>query len=113
MEAGTTECSSPSSKKAKVYKEKNSVKSGNLDGEVSVVASIIRNNMNEEGSFSEISEDGIEILSRSGNNSMGDYPHARHMCPYTKFSEKGSDENLLHCRLCFCYVCDTKVYISP
>jgi hypothetical protein len=97
-----SENNSPSPKKMKKMKD-----DCEEDDDVTEVANVIRQNMNS--SFSEVSVDGIEILSRSGSNSLGDYPHGRHICPYMSFNKDGSEDNLLFCPQCYCYVCDIKV----
>jgi hypothetical protein len=98
-----SENNSPSPKKMKKMKD-----DCEEDDDVTEVANVIRQNMNDS-SFSEVSVDGIEILSRSGSNSFGDYPHGRHICPYMSFNKDGSEDNLLFCPQCYCYVCDIKV----
>ena len=53
-------------------------------------------------------EEDIEMVGRTGCNSLGDFPHPRYICPtYTFVKGKHASHNTPHCAKCFCYVCDS------
>jgi hypothetical protein len=53
-------------------------------------------------------DDEVQIPGSNGDNALADYPHARTDCVVYKFdsSTRRSDSNKLHCKNCYCFVCD-------
>ncbi|CAN8248234.1 unnamed protein product [Cochlearia groenlandica] len=45
----------------------------------------------------------LAIIHEKGQVACRDYPHPRHLCLNYPF---GSTPNVLHCDMCYCYVCD-------
>jgi hypothetical protein len=54
-------------------------------------------------------DEELAVVGRTGANSLGDYPHPRHVCPSKPFVKGGSvTQNTPVCVQCYCYVCDLK-----
>ena len=53
------------------------------------------------------SDEELQVVGRTGCNSLGDFPHPRHICPARAFVQGGATaQNAAFCAKCFCYVCD-------
>lgn len=61
----------------------------------------------------EVDEDGVVIVGRTGQNSVEDFPHARHECGVHPFTPGNADKNEVVCPNCWCFVCDKKVAECP
>ncbi|KAJ4835649.1 hypothetical protein Tsubulata_015326 [Turnera subulata] len=49
-------------------------------------------------------EEDISLVAEKGQVACRDYPHSRHLCVKYPF---GTTDHEQHCKLCYCYVCDT------
>ncbi|CAH2077754.1 unnamed protein product [Thlaspi arvense] len=49
------------------------------------------------------SDNDVAIIHEKGQVACRDFPHPRHLCLKYPF---GSTNHALHCKQCFCYVCD-------
>mmetsp|Transcript_37272 Transcript_37272/g.83462 ORF Transcript_37272/g.83462 Transcript_37272/m.83462 type:complete len:200 (+) Transcript_37272:248-847(+) len=59
-------------------------------------------------------DEEIAMVGRTGQNSLGDFPHPRHDCPSKPFTRHGSaGQNRPVCDNCFCFVCDLKADECP
>lgn len=56
-----------------------------------------------EESDSASADKEVSILAEKGQVACRDYPHSRHMCATHPFK---STPHELHCKMCYCYICD-------
>eukprot|EP00980_Cylindrotheca_fusiformis_P023927 scaffold11212_cov121-Cylindrotheca_fusiformis.AAC.6 len=52
------------------------------------------------------SDDDLELIGSTGPNALADFPHSREDCVTYPMAAKAN--NVLHCKNCFCFVCDVK-----